>query len=414
MLKRIDVRYLRVGMFVQEFCGSWMEHPFWRSKFVLKSERDLQRIVASSIREVWIDSSKGLDVAEDVDVETYTEEQAEHVIDQTLAEAVAPKKPNMDRRSFKEEVDQAYQICQRAHAAVREMFQDVRMGKAVDAELMQPLVEEISNSVLRNPGAIISLARLKNQNEYTYMHSVAVCALMSALARQMELDEPMVYEAGMAGLLHDLGKAMIPNEILDKPGKLTDAEFEIIKSHPAEGHRLLLEGRAVGAIPLDVCLHHHEKIDGSGYPHRLVGEQISLLARMGAICDVYDAITSDRPYKRGWNPAEALRKMAEWSKGHFDERLFQLFVKTIGIYPTGSLVRLHSQRLAVVMEQTDQQLLKPKVKVFFSVRQHKSLSPEELDLSKADCDDKIIGRENPEDWGFGRLDHLWAGREIAL
>ena len=410
MLKRIEVRYLRSGMVIQEFCGSWMEHPFWRSKFLLKSDQDMQRILASSIRELWIDTAKGLDVEDEA--QAVTEEQAELEIEQALTEAVAPVTTDIVRTGLQEEVEQALQVCQRARQAVKVMFQDVRMGKAVDAEQMQPIVEQIAASVMRNPGALISLARLKNQNEYTYMHSVAVCALMTALARQLQMDERLVYEAGLAGLLHDLGKAMIPNAILDKPGKLTEEEFEIIKSHPAEGHQLLLDGRGVGAIPLDVCLHHHEKTDGSGYPHQLVGEQITLLARMGAVCDVYDAITSDRPYKRGWNPAEALRKMAEWSKGHFDERVFQIFVKTMGIYPTGSLVRLHTQRLAIVTEQTEQQLLKPKVKVFYSIRARQMLTHQLLDLSQAGCEDKIIGRENPDEWGFGRLEHLWAGRDI--
>ena len=411
MLKRIDVQHLRMGMFVQEFCGSWMEHPFWRSKFLLKSEQDLKRILASAIREVWIDSERGLDVE---DGSGQTEEEAVAEVESKLAEAVAPVALQEEQTGLEEEVQRALGVCQQAKSAVKNMFQDVRMGKAIDAEQLQPLVEQIASSVMRHPGAIISLARLKNKNEYTYMHSVAVCALMTALAKQLQMDEKLVYEAGMAGLLHDIGKAAISNEVLDKPGKLTDAEFDLIKTHPVAGHQMLKEGKAVGVIPLDVCLHHHEKVDGSGYPHGLVGEQISLLARMGAVCDVYDAITSDRPYKRGWNPAEALRKMAEWSKGHFDDRIFQAFVKTIGIYPTGSLIRLESQRLAVVLEQSGTLLLKPRVKVFFSVKAKMPIPAQVLDLSGPGCEDKIVARENPDDWGLGKLDHLWAGIDLPV
>ncbi|NNM51140.1 MAG: HD-GYP domain-containing protein [Pseudomonadales bacterium] len=411
MLKRIDVRHLRMGMFIQEFCGSWMEHPFWRSKFLLKSEQDLKRILASAIREVWIDSERGLDVEEG---SGQTEEEAVAEVESKLAEAAAPVTSKVEQTGLEEEVQRALGVCQQARGAVKNMFQDVRMGKAIDAEQLQPLVEQIASSVMRHPGAIISLARLKNKNEYTYMHSVAVCALMTALAKQLQMDEKLVYEAGMAGLLHDIGKAAIPNEVLDKPGKLTEKEFDLVKTHPVEGHLMLLEGKGVGPIPLDVCLHHHEKVDGSGYPHGLVGDQISLLARMGAVCDVYDAVTSDRPYKRGWNPAEALRKMAEWSKGHFDDRVFQAFVKTIGIYPTGSLIRLESQRLAIVLEQSGTLLLKPRVKVFFSVKAKMPIPAQVLDLSSADCEDKIIARENPDDWGFGKLDHLWAGIDIPV
>jgi HD-GYP domain-containing protein (c-di-GMP phosphodiesterase class II) len=137
----------------------------------------------------------------------------------------------------------------------------------------------------------------------------------------------------MAGLMHDLGKALMPMDVLNKPGKLTDAEFAIIKSHPVEGHRLLLTGQDVDPLVLDVCLHHHEKTDGSGYPKGLKGDEISLFAKMGAVCDVYDAITSNRPYKSGWDPAESLRKMAEWANGHFDGKVFQAFVKESGYLP---------------------------------------------------------------------------------
>jgi putative nucleotidyltransferase with HDIG domain len=268
-------------------------------------------------------------------------------------------------------------------------------------------VDEISSSVMRNPGALISLARLKTADDYTYMHSVAVCALMVALAGQLRLDEEQIRAAGMSGLLHDLGKAMMPMEVLNKPGKLTDEEFTIIKSHPVEGHRLLVEGGTVGEIPLDVCLHHHEKVDGTGYPHHLKGDEISLFAKMGAVCDVYDAITSNRPYKAGWDPAESIRKMTEWSKGHFDERIFQGFVKSIGIYPTGSLVRLTSGRLAVVVEQSEKSLLAPRIKAFFSTKSLTYVTPELIDLSRPGVAEKITSREDAAKWGIKNIDQFW-------
>jgi putative nucleotidyltransferase with HDIG domain len=288
------------------------------------------------------------------------------------------------------------------------MFREVRLGKAVEMDNVQNLVGEISDSLARNPGALISLARLKTADDYTYMHSVAVCAMMVALARQLKLDEEQTRAAGVAGLLHDLGKAMMPMDILNKPGKLTDAEFAIIKSHPVEGHKLLLGGSEVGEIALDVCLHHHEKIDGSGYPKGFKGDEISLVAKMGAVCDVYDAITSNRPYKAGWDPAESLRKMAEW-KGHFDAKVFQAFVKSLGIYPIGSLVRLTSGRLGVVIEQTGQSLVNPKIKVFFSTKSNMRIVTEVIDLSRPGCLEKIIGREDPAEWRFPDLNEMWTG-----
>ncbi len=400
MLKKITVGQLTLGMHIQEFCGSWMDHPFWRENFVLKEAADLKAIQTCGIKELWIDVKKGVDVVGE------TKQEAEAEIDEVL-EHIAPPKPVEARVSMADEVKRAAKICAKSKEAVVSMFQEARMGKAVDHEAAGALVDEISSSVMRNPGALISLARLRSADDYTYMHSVAVCALMVALSRQLSLDDKQMRDAGMAGLLHDLGKALMPMEVLNKPGKLTEEEFRIIKGHPVEGHRLLVEGGGANEVSLDVCLYHHEKVDGSGYPQGLKGDEISLFAKMGAICDVYDAITSNRPYKEGWDPAESIRKMTEWSKGHFDERVFQAFVKSIGIYPTGSLVKLASGRLGVVIEQSQKSLLAPLVKVFFSTQSKAYIPPEVIDLSKQGAE-KIVGREDAATWGLTDINRFWA------
>lgn len=405
MLKRIAVKDVRMGMFITELCGSWMEHPFFKTKFLLEDTQDLESLLKSGIKEVWINTDKGLDADEIVPGKTLSDIERE--TEQMLREALRAKRT--EKTSMDEEVRIAQRVCSKSKEAVITMFNDARMGKAIEVTQAKELVEEISESVLRQPHALISLARLKTADEYTYMHSVAVCALMIALARQLNLDEDLVRECGLAGLLHDLGKIGIPNKILNKPGKLTDEEFNTIKSHPEIGGNILMNNPLVSPMVLDVVLHHHEKVDGSGYPHRLTGDTISLFAKMGAVCDVYDAITSNRPYKKGWSPAESIRKMAEWSKGHFDEAVFQAFVKTVGIYPTGSLVRLESGRLGVVTEQSETSLLTPKVKVFFSAKLKTPILQETLDLAKLVGKEKIIGRESPEDWGFRNLDELWTG-----
>jgi putative nucleotidyltransferase with HDIG domain len=363
MLKRINVSQLTVGMHLKEFCGSWMEHPFWRTGFVVTDPKDIDSILASSIKEVWIDCAQGLDVA--AGESAISEAESEAQVDAELNLAAAEDIHQIERIPRAAELARAAKICASAKEAVVSMFNEVRMGNAVDTVGAQRLVEEISGSVSRNPGALISLARLKTADDYTYMHSVAVCALMIALAKQLGLDEAQTRSAGIAGLLHDLGKAVMPMEVLNKPGKLTDAEFAIIKSHPEEGHRMLLASTGVDPVALDVVLHHHEKTDGSGYPKHLTAMQISQFAKMGAVCDVYDAITSNRPYKAGWDPSESIRRMAEWTKGHFDPLVFQAFVKSLGIYPIGSLVQLKSGRIGVVIEQAEKSLLTPCIKVFF-------------------------------------------------
>ncbi len=412
MLKRIEVKHLTLGMYLHEFCGSWMEHPFWRSRFLLQDPQDLARIRATEIHEVWIDTSKGLDVAPGTasvsraEADAQLDSDFQHLEDlptqPTPAPAVTPQPAGMDQ-----ELRRAAAICSQAKQAVVTMFGQARLGRAIDTAVAQEMVDEITDSVTRNPGALISLARLKTADEYTYMHSVAVSALMVALARHIGMDDGATRMAGLAGLLHDIGKAAVPLEVLNKPGKLTDDEFTVVRSHPVAGYDLL-QGTDLPEPVLDACLHHHEKMDGTGYPHRLTGEQISTLARMTAICDVYDAVTSDRPYKRGWDPSESLRRMAEWTRDHFDSRLFQAFVKSIGIYPVGSLVRLASGRLGVVTEQSPGKLIAPRVRVFYSTRSDLRILPEVVDLSEPDCRDKIIAREDPARWQFPDLAQLWS------
>lgn len=406
MLKKIGVEQLTVGMHLKEFCGSWMEHPFWRTGFVITDPKDIKTILASSIKEVWIDSSRGLDVP--AGQSAMTEAESEEQVEAELRQAVSSQR-EVAPVSVDVEIQRAAKICHQSKQAVISMFQEARMGRTVDAGGAMQMVEEITDSVTRNPGALISLARLKTADDYTYMHSVAVCAMMVALAKQLGLDEAQTRSAGLAGLMHDLGKATMPMDVLNKPGKLTDAEFSIIKTHPEEGYRLLQGGKDVDPMVLEVCLHHHEKTDGSGYPNGLKGDEISLFAKMGAVCDVYDAITSNRPYKTGWDPAESLRKMAEWSNGHFDGKVFQAFVKSLGIYPIGSLVQLSSGRLGVVVEQTTKSLTTPCVKVFFSTKSNMRIVPEVVDLSRPGGTEKIASREDPVKWRFADLNELWSG-----
>ena len=403
MIIRIEVREVLVGMYIHRFDGAWIDHSFWRNGFLVTTVEELARVRASGVPGVWIDTTRGIAPAQAV--ESAQAPATEEVDDPASAasEAARRRAPT----AMEDEMIGAAAICRMAKQAIHTVFESARMGLLSDSTVARNLVEDISDSVIRNPGALLSLARLKTADTYTYMHSVAVCALMVALARQLKLDEAQTHAAGMAGLLHDIGKAKVPLEVLNKPGRLTDQEFDVVRGHPVHGHAMLLAIGDMDAEVLDACLHHHEKMDGTGYPHGLPEAQIGLMARMTAICDVYDAVTSDRPYKKAWDPSEALRRMAEWSGTHFDKRLFQAFVKSIGIYPVGSLVRLASGRLAVVVEQTGS-LVAPRVKVFYSTKAQMRVLPEIVDLGRM-VNEKIVGREDPEEWRFADLDSLWAG-----
>jgi putative nucleotidyltransferase with HDIG domain len=285
------------------------------------------------------------------------------------------------------------------------MFQDARLGRGIDAVAARELVDDMSRSIEAHPSALLSLVRLKTADDYTYMHSVAVAALKLSFARHLGLDALRVRAAGMAGMLHDVGKSQVPLEVLNKPMELSVTETNQVRKHPQMGHRLLVSRGGVDNEAVDACLHHHEKFDGTGYPHGLVGEQITRLARMTAICDVYDAITSDRPYKRGWDPAHAVQRMASW-RGHFDPRLFRAFVRTVGVYPTGALVRLESGRLAVVLDGSRDSLTQPLVRVFYSIVEGRRVDPFVLDLATPGCEDRVAAKEARGEWSEAELAKL--------
>ncbi|WP_298404464.1 HD-GYP domain-containing protein [Janthinobacterium sp.] len=411
MLKKITSSELMLGMYVERLGRSWLENPFWKRSFLLESPADMERIRVARLNEVWIDTARGLAPPEPVAAPPVSVPAADAADTEAAVPAVsvpvAHVAPALSREA---EMAHARRLLERTRQAVQTMFDEARMGKALAVGQAYELVDDIASSVLRGGGVLLGLARLKTADNYTYMHSVAVCALMTALARELELAPEQVRSAGLAGLLHDIGKMAVPSAILNKPGSLSDAEFSSVRAHPAAGHRMLLEVDEIDPVALDVCLHHHEKLDGSGYPKGLCGEEISLYARMGAICDVYDAITSNRPYKQGWCPAESLRRMAAWRGGHLDATLFAAFVKCLGIYPLGTLVRLQSERLAVVVGQAaGKTLTSPKVRVFFSIRAGTCIAPCVIDLAAPGCQERIISTESAAQWGLLDVDRYWVG-----
>ncbi|MEP9359346.1 HD-GYP domain-containing protein [Sphingomonas sp. KR3-1] len=401
MLKRIPPGQVKLGMFIHGFEGSWLTHPFWRSRFLLERASDLALLHASEVPAVIIDVSRGL--APDAPAETAPHPvairapvSAEHP---TPDAAPSPWTAEGSPDAQKADREAARRTIAEARLVVQGIYENAGKGLPIDADEAGPVVAEIADCVARNPAMFIDMARLKSKDEYTYLHSVSVCGLMVNLAREIGLDEAKVRAMGLAGLLHDVGKMSVPAEVLNKPGRLNEDEFALIRQHPENGHVMLYGGKGVNQEALDVCLMHHEKMDGTGYPFGLEGRAISLAARMGAICDVYDALTSDRIYKERWTPLRAVTEMHSWT-GHFDPALLFAFCHSIGVAPTGMLVRLRSGRLGVVLPDGTHGT-RSKIRAFHSIQTHRSVPLEDLFKGVSDV---VTGFENPADWGFTQWD----------
>lgn len=406
MLKKVDSSQLKVGMYIHDLSCDWMTHPFVRNRFLLTSEDEIRKILNAGIHDVVIDSGRGLDVE---DAPSLAEAQA--ATEREIVE-IAAKTPVITRVALGDEMRRAVQIRHQASTLVRTVMQDARLGKAIELDQVEPVVQAITESILRNPGALVGLLRIKTKDDYTFLHSVSVCTLLVAFCRSRNIAADVTHQAGLGGLLHDTGKALVPDAILNKPGPLTDEEFAIIKRHPRDGYDILRKTPEVGPIPLDITLHHHERRDGSGYPSKQASEQISELAQMAAIVDVYDAITADRCYHKGMSAAAALRKIYEWSKFHFNPQYAQEFMRCVGIYPVGTMVMLESGRLGVVIEPHETNLLAPKVNVFFNTKQNLYIKPETVDLSRGlgfGGGDKIVGHESAAKWNVDPMRFLTLG-----
>ncbi|WP_047238232.1 HD-GYP domain-containing protein [Chromobacterium subtsugae] len=404
MIKCIDVNDLRVGMYIHDLNCDWMSHPFLVNRFKVAHESEIQKIAEAGIHEVYIDTRKGIDLP--------SAPSAVEVRKQLESElrAIASRESTVMRKvESGEEFGRAQVIHHEANQIVRDILQDVRLGKQVELEQVEPQVERLTESILRNNGALLSLCRIKDKDNYTFQHSVSVGALMVSFCNALNMGKDVIHHAGIGGMLHDIGKMRVPDEILNKPGKLTEQEFQVMKCHVVESQKILHATQGISETAVLVAGQHHERHDGSGYPAGLKGDEISQLGQMAAIVDVYDALTSNRCYHQGMPPTDALRKIYEWSKFHFNPELVQAFMRVIGIYPVGTLVRLESGRLGVVVEQNDSSLISPKVKVFFSIKSNAHIPPEVVDLSRRmghGGGDRIVKHESPEKWKIDPLRFL--------
>ncbi len=401
MQRQIRPEDVRMGMYIRGFGGSWFGHPFFRAKFVLETAADLERVQQSGVPFVMIDDELGVGV----------DPAVPSLVAASRAAPPAPIKrrplPTPARKSWDEtekarersDRQRAKLLVTRSMKVLRTAFDDVRLGRAIRMDEVTSVVDEVVGTVERNARTLLEVLRLKQKDDYTYLHSVAVCTLMVNAARHLGKGAAETRDYGMAGLLHDLGKMGIPDTILNKEGRLTDDEFRTVQTHPEHGYQVLSQSPNIPDMALDVCRHHHERMDGTGYPFGLPADAISLVARLGAVCDVYDALTSERTYKEAWSPIDALAEMWAW-EGHFDRALLFTFMQSIGVFPPDMLVQLRSNRLGLVLEN-NRRHSRPRVLAFYATRDRSFIAPEEVVIEDNLANDSIVGVVDPEDWGFG-------------
>lgn len=373
MRKKIDVRDLQMGMFIAELDRPWLETPFMFQGFQLRTN-DALRKLREICRYVWIETDRGADYvprqrgAANVAMQRMQRlAREDEVIRQQIrdiaAEPTAPgrRRPYLDQTSFEEEFGLAMGIQQETRAAMAEAVETAKRAGTVDLRAAERSVERMVDSIIRNPDALVCLSQLKEVSEYTALHSVRTCILALAFGRHLALSRDELKVLGLGALLHDIGMMKVPAEILDKDGGLSEQEFELMARHVPWGLDIVERSGGLAPGALEVIAQHHERAGGDGYPARRTERTITPAGYIGAIVDVYDAITSDRAYNTGLSAEDALKRIYEWRDKDFDARLVEDFIRCMGVFPIGSLVELSTGSVGVVITINRARRLKPKV-----------------------------------------------------
>ncbi len=404
MIKKVAIEELQPGMHIERFDCGWLDHPFIFNSKRIKSEGEIERLKDWGVTHVYIEDGHN---PPPVPVKIERERPPPPVV--AFEHIVTPQTARVDRElrhiPIRHEIVRAQKVRQRASQAAKNILADVRAGKKIQTREAETAVGELDNSICHNKDALFLLMRLRKKDEYTFDHSVSVGVLLLAFCRAMGFDQETTRTIGLGGLLHDVGKMAVPLSILNKPGSLNDDEFKKIQQHVIYCKEILATTHNISLPVAQIAMEHHERFDGSGYPHGLSGESISLGGQMAAITDVFDALTSDRCYRTGIDQVEVLRKLYGWSRNHFNEELVHRFIRCIGVYPAGTLVQLESGLLGVVVESTDN-LLRPVVRLIYDTRHDWAVSQKDIDLSKPHGkggEDRIIGYESAKRWRINPL-----------
>lgn len=336
---KVSVRDLRIGMFVSALDRDWLGTSFLLQGFFIRDESDIEELgkFCSYVYVLGVGKAR---FDEPVDFES--------------GELIGRKPEKYTiRNPLKKEFVEVRRIVKNARSFVDSMLKDVSNNKSVAVEDARAVVIESVESVIRHPDAAAFVTKLRGQDDYTAEHCMNVCMLAIVFGRKLGLRKQQLINLGLCGLLHDAGKARIPLEILNKPGRLTGQEYEIMRTHTTLGMELLSEKKGMYQEAIEVAYAHHERPDGTGYPRGLPAENITLFTKIISIVDAYDAITGDRVYAKGRPSTEALRIIFETAGEQFDRGLALAFIQTVGIYPPGMLVELVNGMVAIVVDTAD-------------------------------------------------------------
>ncbi|MFH1134994.1 MAG: HD-GYP domain-containing protein [Pseudomonadota bacterium] len=398
-IKIMPIEDLRVGMFIQDVGRSWFRHPWLTKSKLLTSTREIQALATYGIREVAVNLSLGVNPIE-LDKEDRGKAgspprrpQPGKLEEVERRVSVRPEVAAETQVSWEEEISQVYEVRFRALQSVRISLESFRSGRPANLELARESVTEIIDSVMRNRDAFLSLLKLRTHDHYDYNHPLNVAVLAVSFGRHIGLDRSQMSDLGLGCLLQDIGKTKVPPEILEKPGPLTGDEFELVKKHPVWGVKMLNECR--GALPrpaLSTALYHHERFDGGGYPAGHAGSRLNPYVIIAGLADVFDAVSSDRPYNRGYQPFQALQVLFRLRGEAFPAEWVDRFIQCTGIYPTGTVVELNTGEMAVVTAVNHGQLLRPKITIISDAQGRPAKRWRNIDLNTETYKDRAVAR----------------------
>jgi len=323
--------------------------------------------------------------------------RSKQVISVLIDDSKTLSPPSKSRAEISAEAKQAVEIFNESKDIQKKLFAAALNGTAVDLESVVDVTNKSVDAIFNSPDSLACMINIREKDEYLLEHSVAVSVYMTIFAHYLKMNKKVVHHLSIGAFLHDIGKIKIPDEILNKPGKLTDEEFTIMKTHANHSIDIIKKTPGISKLSLDVAALHHEKLNGEGYPFQVEGKDIHKYGRMIAICDIFDALTANRCYKDGFSHIKSFNILRELAKSnHLDGKLVEQFIHCIGVFPTGTLVQLESKKLAVVEQRNCNDLTKPKVKSFYSVKLNQYLNTQDIDL--AQTDDFIVKGVRAEDF----------------